>query len=89
MLTRKRVEGEVNYNDGEFAEVLTFGTDGDEKGLELEAIQLHIEDTEDTPDEFQQRFPVGMILSILTITEITTKSAENISVERQPASEKN
>ena len=54
MLISKRVEGEVNYNDGSFAEVLTFGTDGDEKGLELEAIQLHIEDTEDTPDEFQQ-----------------------------------
>jgi hypothetical protein len=25
MLTSKRVEGEVEYNDGEFAEVLTFG----------------------------------------------------------------
>ena len=74
MLTRKRVEGEVKYNDGEFAEVLTFGIEGIEKHLALETIQIHCEDTEDTPEEFQQRFPVATTLSILTITEITKKS---------------
>jgi hypothetical protein len=71
MHTRKRVEGEVQYNNGEFAEVLTFGIDGVEKDLALETIQIHCEDTEDTPEEFQNRFRVGMRLSILTITEIT------------------
>lgn len=49
MLTRKRVEGKVESNNGEFADVLTFGIEGIEKNLLLETIQLHIEDTEDTP----------------------------------------
>jgi hypothetical protein len=70
MLTSKRVAGEVEYNDGLFAEVMTYGTEGIEKELRLETIQLHIDDTEDSPVEFQQRFPVGALLSILTITEI-------------------
>ena len=74
MLTSKRVEGKVDYNDGSFAEVFTYGIEGIEKGLNLERIQLHIEDTQDTPQEFQQRFSVGMTLSILTITEIRTKN---------------
>jgi hypothetical protein len=71
MITSARVQGEVRYNDGMFAEVLTWGTEGIDKGIELETIQIHIEDTENTPEEFQQRFPVGATLSILTITEIT------------------
>jgi hypothetical protein len=73
MLTTKRLEGKVNYNDGSFAEVLTHGVGGIQKSLLLETIQLHREDTEDAPEQFQQRFPVGTILSILTTTEITTK----------------
>jgi hypothetical protein len=71
MITRQRVEGEVQYNNGEFAEVLTFGIEGIEKDLALETIQIHCEDTGDTPEQFRQRFPVGTTLSILTITEIT------------------
>ena len=71
MNTRQRVEGEVQYNNGEFAEVLTFGIEGIEKDLALETIQIHCEDTGDTPEQFRQRFPVGTTLSILTITEIT------------------
>lgn len=71
MLTSERVEGEIEYNNGQFAEVLTYGTEGIDKGLALETIQIHVEDTENTPEEFQRRFPVGATLSILTITEIT------------------
>jgi hypothetical protein len=71
MINRKRVEGKVEFNDGEFAEVLTYGIEGIEKDLMLETIQIHCEDIEDTPEEFQQRFPVGMRLSIVTSTEIT------------------
>ncbi len=71
MITSKRVEGEVDYNDGLFAEVFTYGIEGIEKNLLLETIQLHIEDTDNTPEAFQQRFPVGTKLSILTRTEIT------------------
>ena len=80
MLISKRVEGEVDYNDGSFAEVQTYGIEGIEKNLLLDTIQLHIEDTEYTPEQFQQRFPVGTTLSILTTTEITIKSAENVAV---------
>jgi hypothetical protein len=72
MLINKRVEGTVEYNDGEFAEVLTYGIEGIEKDLLLEAIQIHREDTEDMPEDFQRRFPAGRRLSIVTSTEITT-----------------
>lgn len=89
MLTSKRVEGQVQYNNGAFAEVATHGIEGIETGLALEAIQIHHEDTENTPEEFQRRFPVGTTLSILTTTEITTKSVENIPAGRQPASAEN
>jgi hypothetical protein len=72
MLTNKRVEGTVEYNDGEFAEVLTYGIEGIEKDLLLETIQIHREDTEDMPEYFQRRFSAGWRLSIVTSTEITT-----------------
>ena len=72
MVSSKRVDGEVEYNDGEFAAVQTFGIEGIERGLLLETIQIHRKDTEDTPEKFRRRFPAGMILSILTTTEITT-----------------
>jgi hypothetical protein len=71
MHTSERVEGVVEYNDGEFAEVRTYGIEGIENGLLLETIQVHREDTEDMPEEFQRRFPVGMRLDIVTSTEIT------------------
>ena len=71
MLTSKQVEGDVEYNDGEFAEVQTIGIGGIEKGLLLETIQIHRCDTEDMPEDFQRRFPVGMRLSIVTSTQIT------------------
>ena len=71
MLISKRVAGEVDYNDGEFAEVQTIGIEGIEEDLLLEPIQISRDDTEDTPEEFQRRFPVGMMLGILTTTEIT------------------
>jgi len=57
------------YNDVEFAEVETYGVEASEDDLFLQTIQLHIEDTTDTPEEFQQRFPVGAWLNISTITE--------------------
>ena len=69
MLTSNRVEGTVEYNNGEFAEVLTYGIEGIDKSLLLETIQIHVEDTENTPEEFQQRFPVGATLGILSQPE--------------------
>jgi len=71
MLTTKRVEGRVEYNDGEFAEIQTIGIEGIEKDLWLDTVQIHREDTDNTPEEFRRSFPVGMRLSILTTTEIT------------------
>ena len=66
----KRAEGAVEYNDGEFAEVLTYGTEGVDKGIALETIQISREDTEEASGKFQCRFPVGSRLSIVTITEV-------------------
>jgi hypothetical protein len=47
--------------------------------LLLETIQIHREDTQDTPEEFRRRFPVGLMLTILTTTEISfpDKGSEN------------
>ena len=70
MIVRKQVEGAVQYNNGEFAEVDTIGIEGLEKDLLLETIQVHRCDTEDTSEEFQRLFPVDVRLDILTITEI-------------------
>jgi hypothetical protein len=71
IVIRKRVEGQVLYNDGEFSEIQTNGIEGIEEGLLLNKIQTHREDTSDTPEEFQRRFPIGMWVDIMTITEIT------------------
>jgi hypothetical protein len=76
MVIRKKVEGRVDHNDGEFAEVQTIGIEGIEKDLWLGTFQIHREDTRDTPDEFQRRFPVGKWLDILTTTDITALAAE-------------
>jgi hypothetical protein len=72
---------EVEYNDGEFAEAQTNGIEGIEKDLLLGALQIHREDTDDTPDEFQRRFPVGMLLEIVTTTEITIKPSPPDSMD--------
>jgi len=73
MVVRKRVAGVVEHNDGEFSVVQTVGIEEPEKGLLLEEVQFHREDTEDTPEEFERRFPVGMWLDITTTTEITLR----------------
>jgi hypothetical protein len=65
IVVRKRVKGRVDYNDGEFADVQTVGIEGVEKDLWLETIQIYCEDTNETSDEFQRRFPVGRWLDIL------------------------
>jgi hypothetical protein len=76
MITRKRAEGEVVYNNGEFAEVDICGIEGVEEGLFLETIQIHVEDTSDTREEFQQKFPIGTWLNIWATTEITPLPAD-------------
>ena len=78
---RKRVEGEVRYNDGQFAEVQTNGVDGIEENLLLETVQIHREDTTDTESEFKHRFPVGMWLDILTTTEIFAQPPDRCKIE--------
>lgn len=75
MIITKKVKGEIDHNDGEFAEVQTFGIEGIEKDLLLGTTQIHREDTSDTPEEFERRFPVGMWLDISTIIDITALAA--------------
>ena len=79
MLTSKQVEGQVEYNDGEFAEIQTIGIEGIEKDIWLDTVQIHRVDTENTPDEFQRRFPVGVKLTVLTTTEVTKKRVRRTS----------
>ena len=73
MIVTKRVEGEVQFNDGGFAEVQTYGIEGIEKELLLQTVHIHLEDTDNTSDEFQKRFSVGTVLEITMTTEFTIK----------------
>ena len=76
MLVRKRVKGEVQYNDGQLAEAHSIGMDGSDAGLLLDTIQLHREDTKDSPEEFRRRLPVGMWLDIVTTIEVSPERPE-------------
>ena len=57
MMTLKQVEGEVEYNDGELAEIQTVGTDGIEKNLLLETIQMHRSNDTNTPRRVPSQVP--------------------------------
>jgi len=70
MTMTKKVEGEVDYNDGEFAELKTIGIEGIENGLWLGTMTIQRDTTEETVEAFLQRYPVGMRLEIVTTTEI-------------------
>ena len=78
MSIHKKLQGQVEYNDGEFAEVQTAGMEGIEKNLLLDTLQIHRSETNDSPEEFQKRFPVGMSLNILQITEIAAQSIGDV-----------
>jgi hypothetical protein len=45
VISQTRVRGEVEYNDGEFAEIQTVGIEASETDLLLKTIQVHREDT--------------------------------------------
>jgi hypothetical protein len=79
MIISKKVKGEIDYNDGEFAEVQTSGIEGIEKDLLLDTFQIHREDSSDSPEEFRQRFPVGLWLDVVTTTEIPRNQTWTIS----------
>jgi hypothetical protein len=70
--TRKEVRGEVLYNDGDFAEFQTIGTEGIERGCLLDTVQIHRSDADDAVAEFQRRFKIGTRLGISTTIEART-----------------
>ncbi len=72
LIFRKRVQGEIEYNDGEFAEIQTVGIDGIERNLLLATIQVHRDDTSHTCEQFQQELPVGSRLDVCTTIEVRT-----------------
>jgi hypothetical protein len=76
IVSRKRVHGEVEYNDGEYAEVQTVGIEEGEKNLLLEIIQVHREDTSYSCEQFQDKLPVGLWLDICTTIEVTTLESD-------------
>lgn len=59
LIIRKVLEGRIVNNDRYVAEIETFGTEGFEKQLRLNTLQIHREDTNDTVEGFRRRFPVG------------------------------
>ncbi len=69
-LTKKRIFGRVEFNNGWFAEIQTFGVDGIEKDILLDAIQVHREEMTLSKEQFQQEFRVGQVLDITTTTEL-------------------
>jgi hypothetical protein len=74
MVINKKTKGEIDYNDGEFAEIQTSGIEGSEEDLLLETLQIHRGNASCSPEEFRQRFPAGMRLDVVTTTEITPES---------------
>lgn len=80
IVSRRRVEGQVLYNTGDFCEIQTNGIEGIEEGLLLDAIQAHREDTNDTREEFRLRFPVGMWLDITTTIEIEPALEQDLNL---------
>jgi hypothetical protein len=72
IVSQNRVNGEVEYNDGDFAEIQTVGIEGIEKDLLLETIQVHRDNTSYTCEQFQDKLPVGSWLNICTTIEVTT-----------------
>jgi hypothetical protein len=71
IVSQNRVHGEVEYNDGNFAEIQTVGIEGMEKDLLLETIQVHQHDTSYTCEQFREKLPVGSWLNICTTIEVT------------------
>jgi hypothetical protein len=71
LISRKPVHGEVEFNDGEFAEIQTVGIEGIEKDLLLQTIQVHRGDTGYSCEQFQHELPVGSWLTICTTIEVT------------------
>ena len=49
-IIHKVLEGTIESNDGEFAEIQIYGIEGVEKNILLERIQIHREDTKDTTE---------------------------------------
>jgi hypothetical protein len=76
IVSRKRVHGEVDYNDGEYAEVQTVGIEASEKDLLLETIQVHRGDTSYSCEQFKDNLPVGLWLDICTTIEVTTLESD-------------
>jgi hypothetical protein len=75
IINRKQIEGVVESNDGDFAEIETNGIDGLEEGLLLETVTIERNETKETPEQFQRRLQVGMRVDIETI--ITAQQPAN------------
>ena len=71
---RKRAEGQVQCNKGDFAEIVTHGISGIDTGLILDTIQISRFDTNDEPEEFQRKFRVGALLKITTTVDVRSTS---------------
>jgi hypothetical protein len=74
MVNTQQVLGQVQYNDGEVAEIQTWGLDGMHTGLPLERIQQERDDTDDEAEDFQHKVRVGALLDITTTVEIKPSS---------------
>ena len=79
LVVRKRVDGEIRYNDGEFAEVQPVGIEKIEKDCLLKTIPIRRKDTSDTPEEFQRRFPIGTRVNIHTTTDISAHPSADMA----------
>jgi hypothetical protein len=76
IVLRKQVHGEVEFNDGEFAEIQTVGIHGIEKDLLLQTIQVHRGDTGYSCEQFQKKVSVGSWLTICTTIELTSLDSD-------------
>ena len=73
-----KVRGLVVHNDGQFAEVELGGIEGIEENIFLTTIQLHVEHTQMTEEEFRNRFPVGASMTIRTVRTVLLDTIKRV-----------
>ena len=79
IINRKQIEGVVESNDGDFAEIETNGIEGIEEGLLLDTITIERNETKEEPEHFQRRLPVGMWVDIETVITVQQPIVEGAS----------
>jgi hypothetical protein len=85
IINRQQIEGEVQSNDGDVAEIQTNGIEGIEEDLLLDTIEIVRDETKETPEQFQRTLQIGMWVDIITIITAQQPVVEGTSASPRSA----